>query len=90
MFNKVLHDQFVHISHSEMKSFTGSYWFHLEKNFAKASQIQPEFGRKPQQASVEQDEAKLRTLTDPPYRPTESYDDLAVLALCKFSRDLMR
>jgi hypothetical protein len=86
---KVLHDQFVNISHSEMKSFTGSCWFHLEKNFAKASQIRPEFGRKPQQASVEQDdEAKLRTLADPPCCPTESYDDLAVLVLYKFSRDL--
>jgi hypothetical protein len=61
----------------------------LEKNFAKASQIRPDFGRKPQQASVEQDgEAKLRTLADPPCRPTESCDDLAVLVLCKFSRDL--
>jgi hypothetical protein len=86
---KVLRDQFVHISHSEMKSFIGSHWFHSEKNFAKASQIRPEFGRKPQQASVEQDdEAKLRTLADPPCRPTESYDDLAALVLCKFSQDL--
>jgi hypothetical protein len=31
---KLLHDQFIYLTHAEMKSFTGSYWHHLEKNFA--------------------------------------------------------
>ena len=86
---KVFHDQFVHIQHSEMKVFPGSYWFHLAKNFARAAESRPDFGRKPNQASVEHDdEMKLRNNSSPPYRPEENYDDLFALILYKFSRDL--
>jgi len=86
---KVLHDQYIMISHQEMKSLPGSYWHHLEKNFATACQTRADFGRKPNQAAVEhEDEAKLRNKADPPYRPLESYDDLLTLVLYKFNRDL--
>jgi hypothetical protein len=63
---------------------------HLERNFAKASEMRPDFGHKPQQASAEQDDkTKLRTLAVPPScRPTESCDDSAALGLHKFSWDL--
>jgi hypothetical protein len=72
-----------------MKNFSGSYWFHLEKNFAEAAKMRPDFGRNPNQATVEHhDEIKIRNDASPPYRTCENYEDLKDLVLYKFNRDL--
>jgi hypothetical protein len=72
-----------------MKNFSGSYWFHLEKNFAEAAKMRPNFGRKPNQATVEHhDEVKIRNDASPPYRIDENYEDLKDLVLYEFNRDL--
>jgi hypothetical protein len=86
---KVLHDQCVYITHFDMKNFSSSYWFHLEKNFAKAAKVHPNFGRKPNQSTVEHhDELKIRNDALSPYWTDEQYEDLKDLVLYKFNRDL--
>jgi hypothetical protein len=74
---KVLHDQCVYITHFDMNNFSGSCWFHLEMNFAKAAKTRPDFGRKPNQATVEHhNELKIRNDASPPYRTGKKYKDL--------------
>jgi hypothetical protein len=75
--------------HFDMKNFSGFYWFHLEKNFAEAAKMRPNFGHKPNQATVEHhNEYKICNDASPLYRTDEKYEDLKDLVLYKFNRDL--
>jgi hypothetical protein len=85
-----LHVAGVTINHSHFSNFIGSYWAFQKGKFAVAVAVRPDFGKNPFRAAVEyDDEIKMRTMAEPPYRLEEDFRDNFYVMTYKVSRDLL-
>jgi len=89
MVFKVLWDCCVEIQNQDLKSCRNSYHIYLTNVWARAAEIDADFGRRPNRATVEHDDQyKMRNCASPPLDPINSYDDLLMMTMYAVGNDL--